>query len=177
MAIISSSFTVLLLLFKLMIHRGVFSGILTMTTFSNKMGIWVSNSTKRGWLTSIFELGAWLGCLYSGFLSETLSRKRAIILNVGVFVIGVIVQACAVKAGSSAILGGRFVTGQLLNFFILGGDRSHVISRSCRGRPKRARPNLQCRGGTPGSPRISRCSPAIRYRYGHYGLFLDRLRV
>ena len=76
------------------------------------MGEWVQDQTKKGWLTSIFELGAWFGCLYSGFLAETLSRKYAIILNVGIFVIGVIVQCMGVTAaGAQAILGGRFVTG------------------------------------------------------------------
>jgi hypothetical protein len=34
------------------------------------MGDWVSNSGKKGWLTAILELGAWVGCLYSGFLAE-----------------------------------------------------------------------------------------------------------
>lgn len=76
------------------------------------MGDWVKDSTKKGWLTSIFELGAWCGCLYSGFIAETLSRKYAIMLNVCIFVVGVIIQVCAVKAGHAAILGGRFVTGK-----------------------------------------------------------------
>ena len=76
------------------------------------MGPWVQDQTKKGWLTSIFELGAWFGCLYSGFLAETLSRKYAIILNVGIFVVGVIIQCMGITAaGHSAILGGRFVTG------------------------------------------------------------------
>ena len=92
-------------------NQGVFSGILTMTSFASHMGEYVQDQTKKGWLTSIFELGAWFGCLYSGFIAETLSRKYAIILNVGVFVIGVIVQCLGVVAGASAILGGRFVTG------------------------------------------------------------------
>ena len=76
------------------------------------MGDWVDNSTKKGWMTAIFELGAWFGCLYSGFFAETLSRKYAIILNVGIFIIGVIIQCTSVKVGHSAILGGRFVTGK-----------------------------------------------------------------
>ena len=72
------------------------------------MGDYVTDSTKMGWLTSILELGAWFGCLYS----EILSRKYAIIVNVGVFILGVVVQTTAIKAGHSAILGGRFVTGK-----------------------------------------------------------------
>ena len=83
------------------------------------MGDYITNSTKKGWLTSIFELGAWLGCLYSGFISEALSRKYAIIVNVGVFVLGVVVQTTSIKAGHSAILGGRFVTGMLPHFLLL----------------------------------------------------------
>ena len=75
------------------------------------MGPWVDDQTKKGWLTSIFELGAWVGCLYSGFIAETLSRKYAIILNVGIFIIGVIVQCMGVISGHSAMLGGRFVVG------------------------------------------------------------------
>ena len=75
------------------------------------MGDWVSNATKKGWLTSIFELGAWFGCLYSGFLAEILSRKYAILVNVGIFVVGVIVQTTAVVNGPSSLIAGRFVTG------------------------------------------------------------------
>lgn len=92
-------------------NQGVFSGILTMTSFGKHMGPWVVDQTKKGWLTSIFELGAWFGCLYSGFLAETLSRKRAIQANVVLFVIGVIVQCLGVIGGASCILGGRFITG------------------------------------------------------------------
>ncbi|KAL6714756.1 hypothetical protein ACLMJK_008181 [Lecanora helva] len=92
-------------------NQGVLSGILTMESFGAHMGVWVQDQTKKGWLTSIFELGAWFGCLYSGFIAETLSRKYAIMANVCLFVVGIIVQCCGVVAGASAILGGRFVTG------------------------------------------------------------------
>ena len=92
-------------------NQGVISGILTMSSFSRHMGDWVQDQTKKGWLTSIFELGAWFGCLYSGFLAETLSRKRAIQFNILIFVVGVIVQCLSIAGGASCILGGRFVTG------------------------------------------------------------------
>ncbi|MCJ1338023.1 hypothetical protein MMC09_003307 [Bachmanniomyces sp. S44760] len=85
-----------------------------MSSFGTHMGDWVKNSTKKGWMTSIFELGAWFGCLYSGFFAEIISRKYAIILNVGIFVIGVIVQCCAIIGGPPCMLGGRFVTGMAI---------------------------------------------------------------
>lgn len=76
------------------------------------MGAYVEDQTKKGWLTSILELGAWLGALYSGFLAEIISRKYAILVNVGVFIVGVVIQCtAATSAGASALLAGRFITG------------------------------------------------------------------
>jgi MFS family permease len=92
-------------------NQGVFSGVLTMTSFGDHMGDYITNTTKRGWLTSILELGAWTGTMYSGFLAEIISRKYAIIVNTAIFILGVIVQCTATSAGYSAILGGRFVVG------------------------------------------------------------------
>ena len=71
------------------------------------------NTSKEGWLVAILELGAWFGTMYSGFLAEILSRKYAVLVNVAVFIIGVVVQATAITGqGHNAILGGRFVTGK-----------------------------------------------------------------
>ncbi|KIW07733.1 uncharacterized protein PV09_01663 [Verruconis gallopava] len=93
-------------------NQGVFSGVLTMTSFDHHMGDYTTNQTKKGWLTSILELGAWFGAITSGFTAESLSRKYAILLNVCIFVLGVVVQATAVTpSGHNSILGGRFVTG------------------------------------------------------------------
>jgi len=99
-------------------NQGVFSGVLTMTAFKIHMGDYIEdqqkltwNSSKQGWLVSILELGAWFGTMYSGFLAEIFSRKYAILMSVGIFIIGVVVQCTAATAGHSAILGGRFITG------------------------------------------------------------------
>ncbi|KAK5454974.1 hypothetical protein LTS15_005694 [Exophiala xenobiotica] len=93
-------------------NQGLFSGVLTMTSFNQHMGVYTSDQTRKGWLTSILELGAWTGTLYSGLLVEVISRKYVIIVNTGIFIIGVIIQCTAVaSAGHSAILGGRFIVG------------------------------------------------------------------
>jgi sugar porter (SP) family MFS transporter len=100
-------------------NQGVFSGVLTMTSFKEHMGNYIENqetlewnSSKQGWLVSILELGAWLGTMYSGFLAEILSRKYAILVNVGIFILGVIIQCTASSGvGHNAILAGRFITG------------------------------------------------------------------
>ncbi|KAK0332789.1 hypothetical protein LTR91_019046 [Friedmanniomyces endolithicus] len=83
-----------------------------MNNFNYHMGIWTKDQTNKGWLTSILELGAWVGTIYSGFLAEIFSRKYAILMNTVVFIIGVVIQATAVtSAGHSSILAGRFITG------------------------------------------------------------------
>lgn len=70
-----------------------------------------ADQTKKGWLTAILELGAWIGTLMSGFVAETLSRKYGILVAVSVFVLGVVIQATAQYGGHEVILGGRFITG------------------------------------------------------------------
>ncbi|GJE88676.1 MFS general substrate transporter [Phanerochaete sordida] len=90
-------------------NQGVFSGVLNMTNFDNRMGTAVSNSNTEGWLVSVLELGAWFGVLCTGYLADKLSRKYTIVLAVIVFCIGVIVQSAAFHP--SSIFGGRFVTG------------------------------------------------------------------
>jgi MFS family permease len=69
-----------------------------------------ASQTKKGWLTSILELGAWIGTLLSGFLAEAISRKYGILVACTVFVLGVIIQATSIQAGYQTILAGRFIT-------------------------------------------------------------------
>lgn len=75
------------------------------------MGDSVTNSTKKGWLTAILELGAWAGTLLSGILAEMISRKYTILVNVFIFVLGVVIQTTAAVGGPQEILAGRFITG------------------------------------------------------------------
>ncbi|KAH8647800.1 general substrate transporter [Xylariales sp. PMI_506] len=97
-------------------NQGMFSGVLAMPAFKEHMGEYDpfdanADMTKKGWLTSILELGAWIGTLLSGFLAEAISRKYGILVAVTVFMLGVVVQATAQSGGYSVILGGRFITG------------------------------------------------------------------
>ncbi|KAK7986987.1 hypothetical protein PG988_001975 [Apiospora saccharicola] len=97
-------------------NQGMFSGLLTMPAFEQHMGEYApldpkADQTKKGWLTAILELGAWIGTLLSGFLAESISRKYGILVATTVFVIGVIIQATAQSSTYHGILGGRFITG------------------------------------------------------------------
>ncbi|KXH34787.1 hypothetical protein CSAL01_00368 [Colletotrichum salicis] len=92
-------------------NQGMFSGILAMPSFEKHMDAYTKNPTQKGWLTSILELGAWVGAILSGFIAEVCSRKYGVLIATGVFMLGVIVQISSISGGHEAILGGRFVTG------------------------------------------------------------------
>ncbi|KAI0390818.1 putative hexose transport-related protein [Xylariaceae sp. FL0594] len=97
-------------------NQGMFSGLLAMPAFQSHMGEYDpidpnADQSKKGWLTAILELGAWIGTLLSGFIAETISRKYGVLVAVTVFAVGVVIQATAQFGGPSVILGGRFITG------------------------------------------------------------------
>ncbi|OHE91507.1 hypothetical protein CORC01_13203 [Colletotrichum orchidophilum] len=92
-------------------NQGMFSGILAMPSFEKHMDEYTKNPTQKGWLTSILELGAWLGAILSGFIAEVCSRKYGVLIATGVFILGVIVQITSISGGHESILGGRFITG------------------------------------------------------------------
>lgn len=85
-----------------------------MESFQEHMGSYdnslLKDQSKKGWLTSILELGAWIGTLLSGFMAETIGRKHGILVAVTVFIVGVVIQATAMSGGHNSILGGRFIT-------------------------------------------------------------------
>ena len=60
-------------------------------------------------LTSILELGAWLGTLLNGYLADATGRRVTVVIAVFVFCIGVIVQACT--ENKDYVFAGRFITG------------------------------------------------------------------
>lgn len=72
-----------------------------MTSFKSHMGSYDTDrpedQSKKGWLTSILELGAWVGTLLSGFMAETASRKYSILIATSVFILGVIIQSTAIS--------------------------------------------------------------------------------
>lgn len=60
-------------------------------------------------LTAILELGAWVGTLINGYLADAVGRRVCAVIASGVFIVGVIVQACTESA--DYVYAGRFVTG------------------------------------------------------------------
>ncbi|KAK6464083.1 putative sugar transporter, high affinity [Scheffersomyces coipomensis] len=94
-------------------NQGMFGQISGMHSFSVAAGVGKiqDNPTLQGLLTSILELGAWVGVLMNGYFADALGRKKSVIVGVFFFILGVIVQACVRGGHYSYILGGRFVVG------------------------------------------------------------------
>lgn len=60
-------------------------------------------------MTSILELGAWVGTLVNGYGADKLGRRLCTIVACCVFLVGIIVQACT--ENKDYVFAGRFVTG------------------------------------------------------------------
>ena len=89
----------------------MFGQILTMHSFIQRIEPYYSGATgiQQGLLTSVLELGAWIGTLANGVLADWLGRRLTVIVSCAIFTVGVIVQACTVN--KDFIIAGRFVTG------------------------------------------------------------------
>lgn len=93
-------------------NQGMFGQVLSMYSFGQASGTnGISNPTLAGLLTSILELGAWIGVLFNGYSADRLGRKLSVVVACVLFVLGVIIQACVRNGNYDYILGGRFVTG------------------------------------------------------------------
>ncbi|CAI7636968.1 unnamed protein product [Penicillium viridicatum] len=91
-------------------NQGMFAQVLTMPAFQAATQDYAKETgIKQGMLTSILELGAWVGTLANGYLADALGRRLTVLVAVVVFCIGVIVQACT--QSPDFVFGGRFVTG------------------------------------------------------------------
>ncbi|GAB7358038.1 hypothetical protein MBLNU230_g0202t1 [Neophaeotheca triangularis] len=91
-------------------NQGMFAQVLTMTSFKEATsGYAATEGIEQGLLTSILELGAWLGTLINGYLADAVGRRICAVIACAVFIIGVIVQACVQNV--DYIYAGRFVTG------------------------------------------------------------------
>ncbi|OOQ83624.1 MFS monosaccharide transporter [Penicillium brasilianum] len=91
-------------------NQGMFAQVLTMNSFQKAtQGYAATTSIQQGMLTSILELGAWVGTLFNGYLADAAGRRLTVLIAVVVFCVGVIVQACT--QNKDYVFAGRFVTG------------------------------------------------------------------
>ncbi|KAJ6037293.1 hypothetical protein N7540_001572 [Penicillium herquei] len=91
-------------------NQGVFSEVQVMSDFEHRFASTLDNSTTKGLLTGILELGAMLGSLMSSPLADKYSRKRSISAWCNVFVLGTALQVGA-TTDVSYIYAGRWFAG------------------------------------------------------------------
>ncbi|MBE3049590.1 MFS transporter [Candidatus Bathyarchaeota archaeon] len=113
-----------------------------------------ASMTKKGWLTAILELGAWVGTLLSGFLAETLSRKYGIIVACFVFLIGVVIQAVSTLP--------RAASSRVPSYMFPNGVTECGPSRS----PRHSRRQVHNRYVLPRRPKLGSNTRLTRHRYG-----------
>ncbi|KAL7420152.1 hypothetical protein Q5752_005118 [Cryptotrichosporon argae] len=90
--------------------KGVFGSVQVMSSFHARYASTLDKSSTKGLLTSILELGAFLGALIAGPLADAYSRKRSISGWCIFFMFGTSLQVGA-NSHVACIYSGRFFAG------------------------------------------------------------------
>ncbi|GFZ51224.1 hypothetical protein JCM24511_08982 [Saitozyma sp. JCM 24511] len=99
--------------------QGVVGNVLVLESFGAKFPRVYSDSGIKGWVVSTLLLGAWLGSLLSGPICDRFGRKRTIMFQVLLFLLGSALQTGA--QAESYLFGGRFVAGLSI------GSLTHIV--------------------------------------------------
>ena len=89
------------------------SGIISAQPFNNYFPEILYNSTWKGFVTDIYEIGCLAGAITMLLYGDTLGRRRAIMIGAVIMILGTIIQITPIKghhAGVQFIIG-RTVTG------------------------------------------------------------------
>lgn len=87
--------------------QGLFGGILVGDKFLEQFND--PSPGVQGFVTSIYDVGCFVGCMLCIFVGEVLGRRRTIMLGVTIMSIGAILQTFAATIGELAW--GRFIAG------------------------------------------------------------------
>ncbi|KAF9462301.1 general substrate transporter [Collybia nuda] len=78
-------------------NLGIFGGILVMSNFRKTFPS-INNTSMQGLVSSILNLGAWLGTIQNGWASEQMGRRKSITFACFFFVLGIGLQVGARNA-------------------------------------------------------------------------------
>ncbi|OBT88479.1 hypothetical protein VE02_03500 [Pseudogymnoascus sp. 03VT05] len=90
-------------------QQGVISQALVMSSFKADFPAIVNSSGSTGWLTSILQLGGWIGALSAGVFAEVFTRKHTILSGALWVILGSFL--CAGARNGAFLFAGRFFTG------------------------------------------------------------------
>jgi MFS family permease len=99
--------------------QGVVSNVLAIESFGAAFPDIYMDSNLKGWFVSTLLLTAWFGSLVNGPVCDKIGRKRSIMCNVVLFLIGSALQTAATS--QDYLFGGRAVSGLAI------GALTHVV--------------------------------------------------
>ncbi|KIK74437.1 hypothetical protein PAXRUDRAFT_835985, partial [Paxillus rubicundulus Ve08.2h10] len=99
--------------------QGVVSNVLAIESFGAAFPDIYMSATLKGWFVSTLLLTAWLGSLLNGPICDKIGRKRNIMCNVVIFLLGSALQTGATSP--SYLFGGRAIAGLSV------GALTHVV--------------------------------------------------
>ncbi|KAF8552187.1 D-xylose-proton symporter [Imleria badia] len=99
--------------------QGVVSNVLAIESFGAAFPDIYMDANLKGWFVSTLLLAAWFGSLANGPICDKIGRKRSIMCNVVVFLLGSALQTGATSQGY--LFGGRAVAGLAV------GAMTHVV--------------------------------------------------
>lgn len=80
-----------------------------MSRFKSDFPDIVGSTSETGWLTSILQLGGWIGALSAGVLAEVFTRRHTIFGGALWVIFGSFL--CAGAQNGAYLYAGRFITG------------------------------------------------------------------
>lgn len=124
-------------------------------------------------LTSILELGAWVGTLANGYLADAIGRRLTVLVAVTVFCVGVIVQACT--ENKDFVFGGRFVTGLGVGSLsmVVPLYNAELVSRGSRCQSKANETRHRLKSEAPSSPYSNSRSHSVLWSAFGYVISLN----
>jgi MFS family permease len=90
-------------------QQGVLGEVFVMYAFNRDFPDVASNAGRKGWLTSVLQLGGWVGALSSGVFAEVFSRKQTMFGGALWVVLGSFLAAGA--QAPAYLFAGRLFTG------------------------------------------------------------------
>jgi len=92
-------------------QQGVLGQSLVMYRFKHDFPNVINSSAATGWLTSILQLGGFIGALSAGIFGEIFSRKHTMFMGCCWVILGSYLYTGAKEGQSPLLYAGRFFTG------------------------------------------------------------------
>ncbi|KAE9963023.1 hypothetical protein BLS_009764 [Venturia inaequalis] len=115
--------------------NGLMGGLVNGTAFKDTFNS--PSSTMIGVIVAIYEVGAFLGSIFTSVVGENMGRKKSILIGVVIMIIGAILQATAYSRA-------HMIVGRVVSGFGMGAINSTVPVLQAEFSPKASRGIFVC---------------------------------